>query len=145
MILQRVLTDGEQEVVTPPGVVVGVGVEDGGDEAPYVGDGDGLGVQLENCSGFMKKHGLTEIGGGGSRHGIIGRRGKQRLALLARALLGSVRSSVGGVPLLGSEGCLILDFLGALESSDARKRGIRPWHADQRCAGRRHRRRRRSP
>ena len=72
MILPRVLTDGEQEVVMPPGVAVGVGVKDRGDEASYVGDGDGLSVQIEDCSSFVEKHGLSDLGGRGGRSVVGG-------------------------------------------------------------------------
>lgn len=55
---QRVLGDGEQELLAPARVVFGVGVKDDRHEGTSVQDGDSLGVEVEDGGGLMKKHGL---------------------------------------------------------------------------------------
>ena len=61
MILQGVLPNGEEELITPPVVVAGIEVEDGRDQGPNVLDGDGLGVEVGDCRSLMEEEGLVKI------------------------------------------------------------------------------------
>jgi hypothetical protein len=65
VLLQRVLAEGEKELLTPSGVAARGNVEDDGDETPDALHGNGLGVQIEDGSGLMEKQGTLEIAGGG--------------------------------------------------------------------------------
>jgi len=57
VVLKRELVEDDLELIAPAVEVAGVDVEDGGDVVPDVVDGDGLGVQLQQCHGLMEEHG----------------------------------------------------------------------------------------
>ena len=57
VVLKRELAEDEQELIAPAVEVAGVDVEDGGDVVPDVVDGDGLGLQLQQCHGLIEEDG----------------------------------------------------------------------------------------
>jgi len=61
MSLQRILADGEEELVVPAGVVAGVEVENNRDESLDVLDSQRLGVEVGDGRRFMEEEGLTKI------------------------------------------------------------------------------------
>jgi len=70
VVLQQVLADDEEDLITPPGVVPGVDVEEDVDEAPDVLHADGLSVQIDEGGGFMGQNSVMKgapvvVDGGG--------------------------------------------------------------------------------
>jgi len=47
-MLEGVFAEGEEELLTPPCAITGVEVEDDGDEAPNVLNGNSLDMQVQN-------------------------------------------------------------------------------------------------
>lgn len=61
MILQGVLRDSEEELLTQLLVVAGGGVEDDQHEAMSVLDGDNLSVEVKDGVGLMENHGMGNV------------------------------------------------------------------------------------
>ena len=112
MVQKRVLGDGEEELLAPTGVVAS-GVEYRRHQAACVLHGDCLGVEIEDSSGLVEKHGVGDAhlavrvllvggicGGGGVGPG------------LGRPSKGSADALCGGVALVGGVGGVLLGGLG---------------------------------
>ena len=61
VVLKGKLASGEQKLVTPASVVIGVDVEGSRDQAPNVLDGDDLGMEVEDGGGLMQQHGAVKV------------------------------------------------------------------------------------
>jgi hypothetical protein len=112
VVQKRVLGDGEEELLAPTGVVAS-GVEYRRHQAACVLHGDCLGVEIEDSSGLVEKHGVGDAhlavrvllvggicGGGGVGPG------------LGRPSKGSADALCGGVALVGGVGGVLLGGLG---------------------------------
>nr|CAB3491524.1 unnamed protein product [Digitaria exilis] len=95
VILQRVLCDDEEGLVTPARLVLREGVKDDRDKVASVLDGDGLSVEVQNSDGHMEENGLGSI-------------------------QGSVDSLHGGSTVVGGDGGLLLGDCDSREGDTAR-------------------------
>jgi len=64
VVLEGEAADSEQELLAPPRVGAGGGVEDDVYEAADVMDDGGLGVEVQNSGSLMKEHGGANVVGG---------------------------------------------------------------------------------
>lgn len=88
VVLEGILADDEDEPLAPPCVAAGVEVEDGVDETQDVLDGNSLSVDVQECSNFVKEHGILD-------GVVVLRRRAQRGDAVIVAIVGGVRIHVG--------------------------------------------------
>jgi hypothetical protein len=134
MIGERVMPEGEPDVVTPPGVVRGGEVQSDRDERTDVLHADGLDMDVGDDGGLIvvvRRSNATDEGRGRRRQrrldqgcrgaGFLGEDGSRALLLL-RERGGGKDSDMGGVVLLlrfgggGDHGVKFLPKLGGLDS-----------------------------
>jgi hypothetical protein len=121
VVLQGVLADDEEELITPALVIVVGEVEDDVHQVADVLDTGGVVVQVDDGGGLMGHHGLVEIGVGN----CLVRDVRGSVSVGIRGAEGGLSARGGGVALLGGGNGLLLGLLGFGEGGVAASLDLR--------------------